>query len=366
MKNLFLMLCVMLLITSISTNIYAEENNFFGDFQEAVKIDNLKNEISQINSFEIWKQGKINFDSVIYDSVGNLKLNLYSVINDEGVIGYMLTDIKTNVIVEFAIGESPYESYIQRNNEKTILADNDLKLIKDAGNYFTTENNFETIESLRLNSENRNALDAVNRTLEEQTLNIQPLGEVINVTIIKGVPDEYNNGTTPGCGPVSGINLVKYWDTKGYPNLVLSSDTKQSLYDRLYNSMLSFPVPFSGGQVATLPENYGTGLDRFFRSCNANYGVSVDADYFVSNTDFSKLRTEVNNNRPGTILYFGDDQYKQHYVTFVGYCQELDGQNMYIVRDLWSTTPTDIYRNWNWDASVDSELWGLYLIRPYQ
>jgi hypothetical protein len=36
--------------------------------------------------------------------------------------------------------------------------------------------------------------------------------EFINITIFKGVPDEINSATTPGCGSVSGINLVKCWD----------------------------------------------------------------------------------------------------------------------------------------------------------
>lgn len=37
---------------------------------------------------------------------------------------------------------------------------------------------------------------------------------------------------------------------------------------------------------------------------------------------------------------------------------------MYIIHDLSRDTP--VYRNWNWDASVDNQLWALYLIRPSQ
>lgn len=47
-----------------------------------------------------------------------------------------------------------------------------------------------------------------------------------------------------------------------------------------------------------------------------------------------------------------------------GYYQDLDGENMYIIHDLSRDTP--VYRNWNWDASVDNQLWALYLIRPSQ
>lgn len=126
--------------------------------------------------------------------------------------------------------------------------------------------------------------------------------------------------------------------------------------------MICFPAP--GGQVATEPEQYGQGLDRYFRA-NGNYSVNINVDYFVSTADFSKLMTEVNSNRPGTILYhLGSEQYGLHYVTFVGYCQDLNNENMYIIHDLWDNTPTDIYRNWNYDVSIDDEIWTLYLVQP--
>jgi len=59
----------------------------------------------------------------------------------------------------------------------------------------------------------------------------------------------------------------------------------------------------------------------------------------------------------------GDEQYGLHYVTFVGYLIQLNGDNFYIIHDL--HTPTSpVYRNWNFDVSTDDDIWYLYLFDP--
>ncbi len=172
--------------------------------------------------------------------------------------------------------------------------------------------------------------------------------------IVTGVGDESNYGNTPGCGPVAGINLIKYWAAHGYPDLLKSGYTKQSLYDELYVDMNSFPV--GRGRVATYPSSYESGLDIFFVT-NGRYITDNHSDYFVSESDFYKLRTEVINNRPGTILYnFGEEDYGAHYVNFVGYAQDFSGENYYIIHDLRWRTAREIYRHWDFDVTTDDDI----------
>ena len=64
-----------------------------------------------------------------------------------GVIGYIITDLDSNVIVEFALGESPYENLIERSNTKLYSKSkkhNTIALVKDGPKYLVTEDNFAT------------------------------------------------------------------------------------------------------------------------------------------------------------------------------------------------------------------------------
>lgn len=342
----------MVLTLMISTVAFAENS------KKECKLEDAMSEITSIEEFNVWENAEIEFDTTLYDFEGAKSRLLYSVINDNGIVGYMITDLKQDNIIEFALGESPYQELLDKKSNVNRLDKNkekELVLINDNGSYYYSEDGFETL--LRVVNNSNNRLDAVSKTKEENP-NIGVKAVWKNVTIIGGVPDELNSGTTPGCGPVSAINLVKYWDANGFSSLVSSSDTKQDLYDELYDYMDSFPV--FNEQVATFPALYVYGLE-YYLYLNGGYDLITSQDVIVSISDFNKLKTEVNNDRPGTILYNnGTEDYGMHYVTFVGYCQDLMDDNYYIIHDLWSSTPTDVYKNWDYDVSVDDDVWMLY------
>ncbi|MGV8146167.1 MAG: C39 family peptidase [Alkaliphilus sp.] len=359
MKKIVLLLILSLILSSMSFS-FAEDN------VQAASIETHKQEISTLKEFVLWNNAKLSFDSVVYNSQGKKLLNLHSVINEFGVIGYMLTDIKTGTVVEFALGASPFDSLFSRNITKDSIEsrmNKSVKLIRAGARYLLTEDNFATIKDLHSsNLINENPLDAINKTLSSQSIIVEPKSMWDDHKIISGVPDRWPTGSTPGCGPVAGINIVEYWGYNGYPDLLKDGYTNQSLYDELYDYMRSFPV--GDGKIATEPTSYQAGLDIFFIT-NGRYITDNDSDYFVSKSDFYKLRTEVINNRPGTILYnFGEENYKAHYVTFVGYAQDFMGENYYIIHDLWHSTAKEIYRNWNFDVTTDDDIWALSLIDP--
>jgi len=246
MKKIVLLLVLSLILSGTS---FAQDN------AQDASIENHKQEISTLRDFALWNNAKLSYDSVVYNSQGKKLLNLYSVVSEFGVIGYMLTDIKTGTVVEFALGASPFESVFEKNITKDSIENRmnkSVKLIRAGARYFFTVDNFATIKDLHSsNLINENPLYAVNKTLSSQSIIVKPKGMGLEHKIISGVPDEINSGSTPGCGPVSGINIVKYWAANGSPNLLPSGYTKQSLYDELHRDMLSFAVPTQGGAVAT-------------------------------------------------------------------------------------------------------------------
>lgn len=344
-------LLIMILMILISTAAYAENNN------QRNNIDEMISEITSIKEFSVWNNGEARFDSILYDIEGVETKLLYSVINKNGIVGYLITDLNQEKLIEFALGESPYQELLHKKtniNSFDNKKEDKLILIDDNGSYYYSKDNLKTV--IRAINKSYDRLDAVNKTIEEMS-NVVIRAIWKNVTIIGGVPNEINSGTTPGCGPISGINLIKYWDVNGFSSLVSSTDTKQDLYDELYDYMDCFPFI---GQIATFPAYYMYGLEDYFY-INGGYDLIASQDIFVSISDFSKLKTEVNNDRPGTILYnSGSEDYGMHYVTFVGYCQDLNYEDYYITHDLWSSTGTNVYRNWNYDVSIDDDIWMLY------
>lgn len=358
-NTIAIILIITMIIAIIRSQIIVEASN-------NSKVEVFKNEISMIDDFSIWDDAKVVFDSVIYTIDGDEKYKLYSVVNDFGKIGYMITDLDTSVVIEFALGESPYDYILNFKNSKS--KSENIKLISENVNYLFTINNFNTIENIhKSDMKNKDSLDAVQKTKNKKDSYDQGNNIVDTLPhdithIISGVPYELNNGTTPGCGPVSGINILKYWDSHGYPNLVSTSDTKQSLYDRLYSDMSSFHWD---GQVATPPWSYSTGLVGYFYTKGYNLGISTDADVLLS--DFATIKSQVDNNMPSTILYDNSngygEQYGAHYVTLAGYSITTNEAEYYIIHDLWNTV--DVYRSWFYDVSSTSIIWQIYLIQPY-
>lgn len=308
----------------------------------------------------MWKDANIVQDSILYTINGKEHQKLYSVFNEYGKLGYMITDINSKNLIEFALGESPYDGIISSINKGT--SSSKIKLIiNGANNHLFTEDEFKTIKNIHSSKYSKtNSLNSDNRKFNTQLdTNINSINSYQITNIISGVPYELNNGTTPGCGPVSAINLIKFWDSNGYPNLVTSNDTKQSMYNKLYNYMGSFVVPNSGGQVATLPMDYIPGIYGYLE--DKGYSITGIIREYLNKADYSILKNEVDNRRPGTILYNDNLTYGLHYVTFVGYSQYIDiSANYYIIHDLWSTS--NVYRSWDYD--IDSNyIWKMYTWR---
>ncbi|ABR47309.1 conserved hypothetical protein [Alkaliphilus metalliredigens QYMF] len=176
---------------------------------------------------------------------------------------------------------------------------------------------------------------------------------------IDGVPNNKNSGTTPACGPVSGLNIIEYWDNNGYSNLI-TFESKQTVYELLYYYMGSFKVPRTDEHATSPYGPYNNGLEEYFS--HKGYTASVTRNFNIQDSNFNSfIVTEVNNDRPGTILYYDNDHYGLHYTTLVGYAYDEMNTRYYSIHDLWSSSR--IYRNWNSDLN-NNKIWATFKVVP--
>lgn len=288
-------------------------------------------------------------------------------------MGYILTDTANSTIYEFSLGSPAFEEYLQKYLQAKKV---DMNKIKDKIKYVQkgvhhgyTLDDFKTINYFTQDKSINIEIDKpiLSETLPKENNVVYGVPNYYE-KIISGVPFYKNEGTMPACGPVSGMNIIGYYDNNGYPNLV-TTQSLQNIYDQLYNLMNSFSV--GGGQHATLPFNYGPGLDSYFTNV-AHYNLSVTSDGYVTLSDYdSFVKYEISRNRPATILYHDtsndpyDEEYGMHYVTLVGYGYETDSygavtNRYYIIHDLWNSY--NVYRNWNSDLLYD--IWHTFTVVP--
>ncbi|MBM7563024.1 hypothetical protein JOC49_002599 [Fusibacter tunisiensis] len=329
-----------------------------------------------INSFKDWEESSIKQVKILYDENGKERYELLIIGNNTKSTGYIITDIYSGTIVEFSHGESPFETYLQKYLNKkgidSIKVKDELKLVQNGIFQGYTLDDFNTIVyftrdmsiSIEQNVEDINNKKEINDELKSSNNTFR-----YTESIIPGVPNNQNDAPYSACGPVSGINIIQYWDGKGYSNLV-TTQTFSNIYNALYIYMGSFQLP--NGEHATSPIGfnggpYGQGLIDYFDYVG-NYNLSVVSDFNITTSDYSNfIKYEVDRNRPGSILFKDynqvyDDRYGLHYTTLVGYAfgDEIGG-NYYIIHDLWN--PFTIYRNWDNDISR-GDIWATFKIIP--
>jgi len=96
---------------------------------------------------------------------------------------------------------------------------------------------------------------------------------------------------------------------------------------------------------------YRSGLYNYF---DRQYPLQFRTVSLTYNLTYNLVLSEINANRPGTILYWGHPYYGEHYVTLVGYQYDTDGSNeYYIIYDTWSRAR--VYRLFYSDVSYFSE-----------
>lgn len=333
------------------------------------KADEFLQDISKDNAFKVWKDEKIGTKRKLYNSKGEISAYLYTVEHDKNIIGYMLLDPDKEVIREFALGQSPYDDYLsmymKKKNDK--FKDKNVTLIYDGPSRYgvAIENNnakeaipFLIDTSVEINIDSLYYVDKLKKEKKikddqsEDTI-IQPMNTFVSKNISLSAIT-----VTKACGPAAGTTMVLYWDGHGYPNLKQSYQSNSDIENELFERMGTF---YSGtsdcgvDQWATFPSDYENGLEEYF-DARYPYQIEVKKSAYY---DYDDVKTEIDNNRPLTLLYADHPTYGYHYVTIKGYRYSVDyaNQQYYIIRDGW--TSSDVYRNYITDSA---NFWYTYKI----
>ncbi|WP_459844902.1 hypothetical protein [Fusibacter bizertensis] len=318
--------------------------------------------------FSSWSTLKIKYIDKIYDVQGNEISNLYYIVNNKGIAGYLILDKTSNNIKEFALGEPAYKAYLKKYKEKKQYFNKENKLIQNGAVHAVTFDNFNTINyftleaNLDIEVDFRSAIDLEHNNDMIFQSETEP-GPIKEYKILYDVPDNANGSAMPACGPMSAINISYYWSNHGYPNLT-QNKSMSTIYSLYYYFMGSFGVPGTNGQHATSPLGpYQNGFESYFDQYN--YDLSVTSNFTVSTSNFDFwIKSPILNNRPGIILFNDASNYGLHYAVNVGYGIDYYGDRYYVYNPLRNTP--QIWRNFDNDVSTNDIIWGVFRVTPHQ
>lgn len=338
-KMVILFLVCILLIGTTSS--YASNTNELDYI-----VEQFKCKVStQNNSFSLWAYGTLSDAKKLINVDNEVSAYLYNVLCDDKIIGYILINPNSKNVIEFALGQSPYEDYLNEYKKlnKSMFCNKTEELVYDGPGGYGISVEGEIIPFIK-NSLGVIKIDATKELKklmnEKSILNKKDINFYYPIEPkIKLLSNVADNMWYKGCGPTAASNIVYYWDRNGYPDLVKDTQTVKDVIDQLYIDMNTM-----FGQL-TMPNDYLCGIvDYFNRYYNYTFFNHQYHDYF-------DLVNEIDNDRPGSILYLGG-YFGKHYVTFVGY-EFFEGENSgyYVVHDTWSSTPVNHYRSWIEDSN---------------
>ncbi|MBA1334885.1 MAG: hypothetical protein HPY66_0506 [Firmicutes bacterium] len=355
MKKLIGLLIACMLISMLSVGALANENS-----KNSIerKVEGFINEISKHEGFQIWDGEKLGKRIELYNSEGNLSAYLFHVKHSEDIVGYLLVNPNSEEIIEFAASQSPYDDYlseyIKAKGDK--FKNKDIKMLYDGPTMYgiavkgkNDENAKEEIIDFTMDSEVRVSVDAASaarKLMEVKEISagysnkefedVIPMATIVEKNL--NVPDIQ---WYRACGPTTGANIVYYWDGNGYPNLVnQATQDEEDVIDRLYELM-------DCEGMVTQPIGFWYGLQDYM---DIPYNGVFDVSRSMS-VSYTKIKNEINADRPGALLYLFHPEYGNHYVTFTGYRYNIDypDQEYYIIHDTWSNTPVNVYRKYSED-----------------
>lgn len=343
MKKIIALIVLFIVTLNSTILIYAKSNETYINEEIIMKVD----EISSINSFKAWNGMSVKLKYILHDEEGREKalyIKIFDKFSDSN--GYLIFDIDNNDLLEFSMGESPFDTALDTVVKEGKIKKRNLKLIYGENMTYIAKDNEVEIDLLNLEvdvKEGNEKIGKVEEFIEESSeFIISPKSYDTDEVIISGVSD-YN--VLDACGSNAGRIIVDYWDSHGYSSLIPTGKSASWVNTQLYDYMDSWEIPFIG-QHATLPSGFRTGLDDYLNDYSTSgvsflVAMSIDLNGIL---DYSDLKTEVDADRPGVILYNDPNEYGLHYVNFVGYSTD-SSNDYYVIKDGWSTTPEYVYKN---------------------
>ena len=156
---------------------------------------------------------------------------------------------------------------------------------------------------------------------------------------IAGVPDfnQYwgSYGCMSGCSPTAAVNVLAYYDARGYDYLVNGGDWASAV-DEIRGDMGTY---CDGKNGSTSIGSIAAGIESYARSRGYVFSSDLWCSWCGTGSSFEHYTGEIAAGRP-IIVDFTGSAYGDHTVTGVGY--DSSGPYM-IVHDNWPNTGTDVY-----------------------
>jgi hypothetical protein len=309
--------------------------------------------ISQISDslpeFSHWKDSQVYARKNLY-RLQDLELGyaLYEMNLNGKACGYLIIDIKTLKIVEFSSGVSPYRQYLDEYRKIKLagVAIEQEKLVYSPGirAIAVTRTGSKETEIIRF-MEDTSVIVKV-EGISRMSLNASLAasdstgsgGAVLSVhyKLISGVPDA---SWYIKCIPTALGNVIGYWDTHGYSNLIVSPD---DIYDAISE--------ISDRMIEAVGSNtYNSGIPPAMEGyCHARYPSNFDVTN-VSSPAYSTYTYQIGCNRPTLVGFASGGPYGSpgHMTAGVGYYWQDYIEDKYtIVHDAWSPAD-DCYQLWD-------------------
>ncbi len=159
--------------------------------------------------------------------------------------------------------------------------------------------------------------------------------------LIGGVPD-WNQfwggyGCWSGCSPTSGVNVMGYWDGRGYGNLI-GGGNWQGAVNEMRTHMKTFCNDSGGG--ATDVGDISPGVVSYARARGYRFESLIWCSDCATKPTYANYQAQMNVNHPMVVDVIDHWKYTHHTVTGVGY--DTNGNYM-IVHDNWPNTGENVY-----------------------
>ncbi len=176
-----------------------------------------------------------------------------------------------------------------------------------------------------------------NKSLQNDS-NISPLSTGVHYKVLLGVPDA---NYTDSCIPTAIGNIIGYWDTHGYPNLIISPKSITNAINEINSNLISeCGNNTSNSAIPDATQNYCRSTSRY----PARFTVTN-----LWNPTFGTYMSQITYNRPTLVGFASNGPYGgAHMTTGVGYYYDdaFPNEKYIYVHDAWPSTSIDYMVLW--------------------
>ena len=274
---------------------------------------------ANVPGFEKWVDAQYT-DVALLKVDNDIFYTLYTVESskDESC-GYFICDASGSII-EFSRNTSPYDKVLKTLSSKECKTENTI-LLYQPGFHGVLQSD-GTVELVCGDNSNCERYDDMNSPSK---------GNDLEFNMISGVPDYPN---TVSCIPTAIGNVIGYWDSHGYPNLVTTSTS-------------SFISEISSYMTSNTANTYIPTAVHTYCHQSGRYPNNFTATNIWSPT-YAQFRAEINAGRPCLVGFSSGGYYSGAHMTCgVGYYYVVSTTTEYLyVHDANSMTAFDFFVQW--------------------